>query len=347
MSSPPRWLPALGAVLWSVWILQLGLDERQQVVGLSASASEAVQHIVAFAVLGALVMATVRKWAWAVFAAVAAAGVLGEVIQLTASDRTFSIRDMVFSVLGGAIGVAVGVVVARWRGWSATIAIVSLAGLIYAMAPVVLEIVVPGPRTSYSADCAPAPPAAPGAPVVVLSEEIPPALDGDWPLEIDEPSAAELRSRLLATNELSATIEFSTTDLDQSGPVRLLTISDGTAKNRVNFHIGLEGDDLSIRLRTSCELFNSIMVRDVVQVDTAHRVDVTWGEGTLAVWVDGVEATRETLSWGDFERWDPSFPILVGDESGGGRRFDGSILTVTMWDHALDEAFIVAEAASG
>ena len=254
---------------------------------------------------------------------------------------------MVFSVLGAAIGVAVGVGVARWRGWSATVAIVSLAGLIYAMAPVVLEIVVPGPRTSFPADCAPTPPAASGAPVIVLSEEIPRALDGDWPLEIDEPSSADLRSRLLATNELSATVEFSTSDLDQSGPVRLLTISDGTANNRVNFHIGLEGDDLSIRLRTSCELFNSIMVSDVVEIDTIHRVDVTWGEGALAVWVDGVEATRETLSWGDFERWDPSFPILVGDESGGGRRFVGSIYTVTMWDHALDEAFIVADAAGG
>jgi hypothetical protein len=89
------------------------------------------------------------------------------------------------------------------------------------------------------------------------------------------------------------------------------------------------------------------MVRDVVKIDTVHRVDVTWGAGTLAVWVDGIETTRETLPWADFERWDPTYPILVGDESGGGRRFDGSIYAVTMWDHALDEAFIVADAAGG
>ena len=330
--------------MWSVWILQLGLDERQQVVGLSANASEAVQHIVAFAVLGALVMATVRRWAWAVFAAVASAAVLGEVVQLTSSDRTFSAVDMLYSVLGAAIGVAVGVVVAQWRGWSATVAIVSLAGLIFAMAPAVLEIVVTGPRTSFPAACAPPPPPAPGPPTVVLSEEIPAALDGEWPLEIEEPSTADVRARLLATGELSATVEFSTTDLDQSGPVRLLTISDGTANNRVNFHIGLEGDDLSIRLRTSCELFNSVMVPDVVQADTVHRVDVTWGAGTLGVWVDGVEKANETLPWGDFERWDPTYPIVIGDEPGGGRRFDGSVHTVTMWDHALDDAFIVAEA---
>ena len=213
---------------------------------------------------------------------------------------------MLFSVLGAAIGVAVGVVVARWRGWSATVAIVSLAGLIYAMAPVVLEIVVSGPRTSFPADCAPAPPPAPGAPVVVLERgrsRRRSTASGRW--RSTSRRRRNSATRLLATNELSATVEFSTSDLDQSGPVRLLTISDGTANDRVNFHIGLEGDDLSIRLRTSCELFNSIMVRDVVQADTVHRVDVTWGAGTLAVWVDGVEATSETLPWGDFERWDP------------------------------------------
>ena len=238
----------------------------------------------------------------------------------------------------------VGVAVAQWRGWSATVAIVSLAGLLFALAPVVLEIAVLGPRTSFPADCAPPPPPASGPPAIVLDEEITAGLDGEWPLEIEEPSTAELRARLLATGELSATVEFSTADLDQSGPVRLFTISDGTANNRVNFHVGLEGDDLSIRLRTSCELFNSVLVRDVVQADTVHRVDVTWGSGELAVWVDGVEETSETLPWGDFERWDASYPIVVGDESGGGRRFDGSVYTVTMWDHALDEAFIVAEA---
>jgi hypothetical protein len=126
--------------MWAVWIIQLGTDDRRVVVGLPSVASEAVQHIVAFAVLGALVMATVRTRPLAVFAAVAAAGVLGEFVQLAASSRTFSVVDMLYSAAGAALGVTIGVAVARRRGWTATVAVVALAGLVVAVAPVVLPL---------------------------------------------------------------------------------------------------------------------------------------------------------------------------------------------------------------
>jgi hypothetical protein len=140
MDSPPRWLPALAALMWAAWIIQLGTDDRRAVIGLPSVASEAVQHVVAFAVLGALVMATVRARPWAVFAAVAVAGVLGEFVQLATSSRTFSVVDMLFSAAGAALGVAVGMEVARQRGWTATLAVVALAGLVVAVAPVVLPL---------------------------------------------------------------------------------------------------------------------------------------------------------------------------------------------------------------
>lgn len=136
MRSPPRWIAALGALLWAVWILRLGLDDRRNVIGLSGTTSEAIQHIVAFAILGALVMATARRRPWLVFVLVAFAGVLGEFAQLAASDRTFSVGDMVFSAIGAALGVAV----VRRSGWYTTTAIVSLAGLLIALTPHVLVL---------------------------------------------------------------------------------------------------------------------------------------------------------------------------------------------------------------
>ena len=124
------------ALIWAAWILWLGTDDRRRVVGFDGTVSEALQHVVAFAVLGALVMATARRRPWVVFLLVAAAGVLGEFAQLATADRTFSGVDMLFSVAGAAIGVAV----MRRTGWVPTLALVAIAGLLIALAPVVLEL---------------------------------------------------------------------------------------------------------------------------------------------------------------------------------------------------------------
>ena len=342
MPTPARWMAALAALAWSVWVFWLGTNDRRQVVGLPSTASDAVQHVVAFAVLGALVMAAVRTQPWAVFAVVALAGVLAEFVQLAAPSRTFGVLDMLFSAAGAAIGVAV----ARRSGWRSMMATASIAVLIVASAPVALPVSEVEPDTSFAADCFPAPPLAPGPPEVVLAKNFdssPRTFRGEA-IETVEPTAAELRDQLVATDELTASVEFSTTNLDQTGPVRLFTISDGPMTDEVNFHVGLERDDLSIRLRTSCELFNSVKVRDVVRVDTVHRVDVTWAAGTLKVWVDAVKVQSTSLPWGDLERWDPTYRIIVGDESGGGRRFDGTVHSVTMWDQALDEQSVLAAA---
>lgn len=340
MGSPPRWIPALGALVWAVWILRLGTDDRRTVVGLSGTASEAVQHVVAFAVLGALVMVAARRRPWMVFALVAVAGVLGEFAQLAASDRSFSVGDMAFSVAGAALGVAA----VRRTGWYTTMTIMAIAGLLIAIAPSALELSVLGPDTSFPAGCSAPPPRAKGSPEVVLDADFGagPGSGATRPIEIEEPTTAALRERLVATDEFSVAVEFSTTSLDQEGPVRLFTISAGAEADQVNFHLGLEDDDLSVRLRTSCDLFNSIDVPDVVRAGTAHRVVVTWGAGTLEVWVDAVKAQSASLPWGDLERWDPTYRIIVGDEVGGGRRFQGSVRSITMWDRVLDESLIVA-----
>lgn len=136
MGSPPRWIPAVGALVWALWILRLGTDDRRNVVGLSGTASEAIQHIVAFAVLGALLMVTAPRRRRLVFGLAALAGVLGEFVQLGLSNRSFSVLDMVFSVTGAAIGV----VAVRRTGWPTTVTVMAIAGLLIAIAPQTLEL---------------------------------------------------------------------------------------------------------------------------------------------------------------------------------------------------------------
>jgi hypothetical protein len=339
MRAPPRWIPALASMVWAAWILHLGTDDRRRVVGFSGTASEALQHIVAFAVLGALVMATARRRPWIVFGLVALAGVLGEFAQLASSDRTFSVSDMVFSVTGAAIGVAA----VRRTGWLPTVALVSVAGLLIAAAPLVLELSDAEFDASFPDDCSAPPPPVDGRPETVLAADFGAGVGDVLPIRIEDPTTAEVRERLLETDEFSVAVEFSTTSLDQEGPARLFTISGGPGPDQVDFHLGVEDDDLTVRLRTSCDIFNSIVVPDVVMAGIRHRVVVTWGGGVLDVWVDAVQVQSVSLPWGDLERWDPTYPIIVGDEEGGGRRFDGSVFSVTIWDRALDESTIAAD----
>jgi hypothetical protein len=342
MRSPPRWIPALAALIWVSWILFLGLDDRRNVVGLSGTSSEALQHVVAFAVLGALVMLTARQRPWIVLGLVGAAAVVGEFAQLAAPDRTFSLVDTAFSLAGAVIGVAL----VRGSGWWPTIAVVSSAGLMIAAAPVTLESSVDGVAASLPEGCSEAPRSVGGPPQVVLDAEWPAGAAAALPVTIESPTSAEIRERVAGTDEFSAAVEFSTTSLSQEGPVRLFTISNGTGSEDVNFHIGLEHDDLSVRLRTSCDLFTWIVVPDVVTAGPRHRVVVTWGAGTLEVWLDAVKVDSVSLPWGGLETWDPAYPIVVGDEAGGGRRFDGSVYVVTMWDRPLDDADLVADRPS-
>jgi hypothetical protein len=191
MGSPPRWIPAFGALVWAVWILRLGTDDRRNVVGLSGTASEAIQHIVAFVILGALVMLAARRRRWLVFGLVAVAGVLGEFVQLAVSARTFSFVDMLFSVAGAVIGVAA----IRRTDWPTTLVVMMIAGLLIAIAPRALELSDGGPDPSFPADCSAPPTRAECAPEVVLDAH-PDADRGaagrgaTRPIEIEEPATA-------------------------------------------------------------------------------------------------------------------------------------------------------------
>jgi hypothetical protein len=70
-----------------------------------------------------------------VFALVAVAGILGEFAQILASDRTFGVGDMAFSVAGAALGVAA----VRRTGWCTTVMVMATAALLIAFASRALE----------------------------------------------------------------------------------------------------------------------------------------------------------------------------------------------------------------
>lgn len=339
MRSTPRWASALVAALWAGWLFIFGTGEARRVPGLSSVVGEPLQHLVAFAVLAALIMLTVRSKPLAVFVVVIGVGLLGELIQLPIPDREFAWSDLVMDTIGASIGI---IVVTRFPGSYTRVGTMLLAAALMVIGPFAPEA-DPDMMLTFPEDCGDPPPPIAIEPAVILDESG--LLDAMLPVEIGEPSVAQLREQLMVTNELTVETWFETDDLTQSGPVRVFTISDGTAEDQMNLHVGIEGNGVSVRLRTSCNIFNWVIATDVIEAHRPQHVAFTWQQARLAVWVNGEEVLATDNPWGDFARWDPEFDIIVGDEKGGGRGFDGVVYSVTMWNAALDEASIVGRSA--
>ena len=155
------------------------------------------------------------------------------------------------------------------------------------------------------------------------------------PRAISDPSAAKLVQAVSRTDEFMLEVWFETSDLDQRGPAQVFTISDGMRKSRMNLQLGVEGDDLIVRLRTACELFREVEVSDAIAAGVPVHAVVTWSAGDLVTYVDAVEVNRVEPSWGPLDAWDSSFRIQVGAEVGEDRRFVGDVFSVTMWDAPL------------
>jgi hypothetical protein len=334
-SGATRVLPAALTAVWIIWSLVLGTGDKQRVIGMTSDASEPVEHVVTFLVLGALVMMTVRRSPLVVFVALFAAGFVGELIQLGVAGRTFSLVDLGMDAIGAALGV---VVARRSMPWTRIVTYVITVVLI-ASTPLVLTDSETAPVTVFPEDCATPPPRSDRDPEIIL--QVDDLEDAELPRVVDRPQVNQIRHRLMATDELTVETWFETSNLSQEGPARIFTISRGSAITRMNLHIGVTDDGVSVRLRNSCNIFNWVQIDDVLQADRPHHVLFTWAGGVISTWVDGVLVGRDDVPWGDFQRWNTNYDTVIGAESYGGRAFDGTIYSVTMWDGALSDDDIV------
>ena len=144
-----RWVPATIALVWSVWMLFLGLDERRRVVGFGDDESAVVQHLLGFAVLGALLILVAPRNPLTVWLVLVAAGMLGEIIQLGIADRDFSFADIIVGAIGARVGTGVGVVLSESRLEFAAL-VVPCALLI--ASPVLVVLAPDAPQTAFPED---------------------------------------------------------------------------------------------------------------------------------------------------------------------------------------------------
>ncbi len=161
-------------------------------------------------------------------------------------------------------------------------------------------------------------------------------------------SAGKVHTALTATNQFTLETWVSPASLTQEGPVRIITMSEGTQRHQVNFHLGQQGPAASLRVRTICDYRNSTLMRRVF-TDTGRpwHVVLTYDGAVERTFVYGAEQETRQSMGGDFSNWDPNYPLLIGNEATLDRPYLGEIFLVSLYDRALSNAEIQRNFSAG
>jgi LruC domain-containing protein len=173
-------------------------------------------------------------------------------------------------------------------------------------------------------------------------------------------SSAAIRSNAAATkvfDELTGANEFTIevwgnpANLSQTGPARMVSMSDGSSNRNFTFGqgpFGGSGEDMEFRLRTTTTNNNAFpgnVISNVVTLSESHYV-VTWDGSELKYYQDGVlEATIPTS--GDLSNWNAGYELILGNETDLTRPWLGELYQVSIYSEALDETDILANYAEG
>ncbi|MHC5055992.1 MAG: LamG domain-containing protein [Planctomycetota bacterium] len=134
-------------------------------------------------------------------------------------------------------------------------------------------------------------------------------------------------------------------DAEHSGPARIVGVSwDGQARN---FTLGQERSRWGVRMRTSAEDRNGHLHEFHTEGLVPERVHVavTFDGRAIRLYVDGRLAEKKEGVDGDLDAWDPSFPLILGNESRDTRDWAGVVRFVAFYDRALTTAQVAAAAA--
>ena len=121
-------------------------------------------------------------------------------------------------------------------------------------------------------------------------------------------------------------------DLDQEGPSRIVSLSTGTGRSDVDLHLGLDRSQLSLRMRTAC---GQLWFLAGQLHERAAHLAATFDHGRLAVFVDGSRVATADLEDADLSSWDPSYDLVIGNETTLDRGYRGAVASIAFYREAL------------
>jgi hypothetical protein len=148
--------------------------------------------------------------------------------------------------------------------------------------------------------------------------------------------ATKLIEASRATNEITLEAWIKPASAEQTGPVRILTLSADPFLR--NFTLGQEFGLYEVRLRTTATSENGMPALSspdgMAQTDLTHVVYTRNSGGLAKFYLNGVEVASATIS-GDLSTWDPSFRLALANELTVDRPWLGEFHLVAIYNRAL------------
>ena len=167
-------------------------------------------------------------------------------------------------------------------------------------------------------------------------------------------SAQRLSQSIQQSNQLTIEAWIDPLHLSQSGPARILTLSDGANERNFTLGQGMWGsnpmDTFNVRLRSSATDLDGmpLVTTDAgsAETDLQHVVYTRGTNGAVSFFING-ELVKTGSVGGDLGNWDSNFRLGVGNEFDADRPWLGSVHLLAVFDRALSESEIDQNFAAG
>jgi hypothetical protein len=178
---------------------------------------------------------------------------------------------------------------------------------------------------------------------------------GDGELAVHAPTqiassgpATKLIDAVQETNALTLEAWITPASASQSGPARIVTMSDGLFDRNLTLGHGHPqghpGTMYEMRLRTTAtnssgqpSISSSL---GTASTELSHLVYTRNEAGTARLYLDGEQIASGTIS-GDLSNWDPSYRLGLGNEFDADRFWEGTFHLVAFFDRALSAPEVV------
>ncbi|MEM1429729.1 MAG: LamG-like jellyroll fold domain-containing protein [Pseudomonadota bacterium] len=154
---------------------------------------------------------------------------------------------------------------------------------------------------------------------------------------IDAAGGALIHRALSSGDAFTIAVSAEASDIDQDGPARFVSQSTGILTR--NFMLGQDAGDLVFRVRTPVLGDNGdgadFRAKGVIRPGVKQFLVASYAPDGVRLYVDGQMAADIPFDGGALVGWDPSFPIVFGNELTGDRPWRGRLYDVALYDAAF------------
>jgi VanZ family protein len=168
--------------------------------------------------------------------------------------------------------------------------------------------------------------------------------------QIISPGPAKvLYDKIRSGSGLSIEIWLSSPIENQVGPARIISFS--ADPHQRNFTIAQERDKLVVRLRTINTDPNGIYphaeLSGIFSSSDIKHIVATYDYKKKCIFVDAQCRLCQPMPLGRFDNWDPTFPLVFGNEATGNRPWTGRIYYAAIYDHSISKQDIKEHYSTG